>query len=128
MQKLVISSESVGYAKQGTCIVTDNEPAPPTLHGYASHKGWKQVTNIAAVNGGGDFLIPQDQIMLVTERGYRKMPEVADQRVLSKLVGTKDYLVWYHHLMTQAVWKQKYDDYNTKEDEENSRPKKKKKA
>ena len=66
VQTLVISSSKVGWKKQGTCILVDDEPTPPTNKGYESKKGWKMVSQFIVCSGGGDFLFPVDQILLVS--------------------------------------------------------------
>jgi hypothetical protein len=101
----VISSKRVGWKKQGGCKLVDNEPTPPTLEGYQSERGWKEVTNLAAVQGGGDFLFPLDQILVVTDNGYKTI-KAEGARHLSKLSKQKAYLVWYHHLFPLKVWQQ----------------------
>jgi hypothetical protein len=110
---MVITSKKVGYKKQGSCTLHDNEPTPPTMAGYESAKGWKEVSNITTAQGGGNFLFPKDQILVVTTSGYRQIPS-DDNRVISKLNGAKKYLVWYHHLLPVKIWKTKMDDYNKK--------------
>ena len=45
VQNLVISSAKVGWKKQGTCVLVDNESPPPKLDGYEADKGWKEVKN-----------------------------------------------------------------------------------
>jgi hypothetical protein len=98
LQQLVISSAKVGWKKQATCVLLDDEP--PTPAGiYASDKGWKEIGNITTSQYGGDFLIPMDQILLVTTKGYHSIKKETD-RVLSKLKNNRTYMVWYHHLHT----------------------------
>ena len=46
--------------------------------------------------------------MQSTETGYKAIKR-DDQRVLGKLHKTKQYLMWYHHLLPTAVWKKKLD-------------------
>ena len=106
----MVSSARVGWKKQGGCKLVDNEPKPPVLKGYASDKGWKEVTMLAAVQGGGNFLFPKEQILLVTETGYKVIKAEAD-RHLSKLNKQKAYLVWYHHLLPVKVWQEKLAQY-----------------
>ena len=107
VQALVISSEKVGWAKQGTCTLVDNEPCPPTASNFASKKGWKEVKNIVACNKGGNFLFPQDQLMVVLTNGAYRPIEKETDRLLGNLKPSKNYMVWYHHLLTMAVWKSK---------------------
>jgi hypothetical protein len=104
---LVISSAKVGWAKQGTCILVDNEPKPPTDNDYASHKGWKEVKDFLAATKGGNFLFPKDQLMLVLESGAYKPIESEERRTLRNLKSDKNYLVWYHHLLQNEVWTNK---------------------
>jgi hypothetical protein len=66
MQLVLISGPKVAWGKMGTWKVIDNEPDPPTHPDYGADKGWKMVTNLIVSRGGGDFIIPKDQIMLVT--------------------------------------------------------------
>ena len=103
----MISSGKVGWEKQGSCILVDNEPAPPQNDDYASAKGWKEVTGFTAALGGGDFLFPKDQLLLVGGDGKYKPIDKDEKRTLSKLSPTKNYLVWYHHLLPTKVWRQK---------------------
>ena len=65
MQLVTISGPKVGWAKMGTWKVIDNEPDPPTHKNFGADKGWKMVTNLLVARGGGDFIIPTDQIMLL---------------------------------------------------------------
>ena len=103
----MISSAKVGWKKQGTCVLVDNEPAPPKLDGYEADKGWKEVKNFMVAAGGGDFLFPKDQLLVVTKQhGYTAIKNET-ARQLSKLSSSKSYLVWYHHLMPTKVWKQR---------------------
>ena len=97
VQVLIIISKKVGWAKQGSCTLVDNEPSPPTVTKYAS------------VVGGGNFLFPKDQLLLVADNGSYKPIESSEQRNLSKLHATKNYLVWYHHLIPFQVWKNRVD-------------------
>jgi hypothetical protein len=103
VQQLVISSKSVGWKKQGTCILVDNEPPPPTIEGFESEKGWKHVKGLVVNQGGGDFLFPADQLLVVTKKGYKAIADDG-KRTLSKLSAQQGYLVWYHHVMSTAVW------------------------
>ena len=96
---LIITSKRVAWAKQGCCTLVDNEPEPPTAPSFASAKGWKEVTGFTAVEGGGNFLFPRDQLMVVLDKGGYKPIESDDKRQLSSLQPTKNYLVWYHHLL-----------------------------
>ena len=112
VQTLVITSERVRWEKQGTCILVDNEPAPPTNGVYASHNGWKEVKGIITSMGGADFLFPADQLMLVVpgpspgQATYKPIgPEKG--RMLGSLKNEKHYLMWYHHLLQEETWKQK---------------------
>ena len=110
---LVISSAKVGWKKQGTCKLLDDEPVSPEDEKLASGKGWKEVSGFAAVNGGGDFPFPKDQLLLVTNEGYKTI-KLNEDRVLSALSKEKNYLVWYHHVMTKATWQSKYKDKSAK--------------
>ena len=105
---MVITSDKVAWAKQGTVTLIDGEPVPPPLKGFDSPEGWKMVRNFITNAGGGDYRFPHDQIMVVL-RGDNKYKELhdAEDRELRNLSKTKTYLVWYHHLMTMADWKQK---------------------
>jgi hypothetical protein len=104
----MISSKKVGWKKQGTCTMVDNEPPPPTQQGFASKRGWKQVKNVQVSQGGGNWLFPFDQLMLVPGKGndYKELKKDS-QRLLSALSPTKQYLVWYHHLVPAKVLKAK---------------------
>jgi hypothetical protein len=114
MQTLVISSKKVGWKKQGTCTLRDDEPASPEDPDLASTRGWKEVSNFAAVQGGGDFLFPMDQILLVTAEGYKPIKDDS-KRVLSALRKEKNYLVWYHHVMTPKTMGDKFRELPVKE-------------
>jgi hypothetical protein len=107
MQSLVISSHKVEWRKQGSCTVLDDEPVSPEDEDYASDRGWKEVTNFMATQGGGDFLFPEDQILVVTSDGYKPIKEDS-KRVLSALSKEKNYLVWYHHVMTPQAMNLKF--------------------
>lgn len=107
VQTLVVSSAKVKWKKQGSCMLVDNEPLPPAAEDYASIKGWKEVTNLRAVTGGGNFLFPKDQILVVLDDGSYQPIESHSCRELSKLSCSKKYLVWYHHLLTQKDWQDK---------------------
>jgi hypothetical protein len=103
LQTVVVSSASVGWTKQGSCIVVDNEPTPPTLANYEASSGWKQVKSFTVTTDGGDFLFPLDQLLVVTvgddnSTTYKPIPQ-DEKRTLAKLSPAKQYLVWYHHLM-----------------------------
>jgi hypothetical protein len=105
---LFISSKKVGWAKQGTCKLVDDQPAPPSDPALESPQGWKEVTAFVAVTGGGDFQFPVDQLLVVTPTGeYKPIPGNAN-RTLGKLSATKNYLVWWHHLVQQHAWKAKH--------------------
>jgi hypothetical protein len=105
VQVLVISSKKVGWKKQGTCILVDDQPHPPTLAGYESPKGWKEVKGFKASLKGGDFLFPRDQLLLVLSDGsYRPIPS-DPARTLAKLSSIKNYLVWWHHLLPEKTHK-----------------------
>ena len=108
MQTVMISAASVGWKKQGTCILVDNEPTPPTQQGFASKRGWKLVKDVQVSQGGGNWLFPVHQLMLVTGKGgaYKELKK-SNQRVLSALLTTKHYLVWYHHLVPAKVLRAK---------------------
>jgi hypothetical protein len=106
LQTLVISSSKVGWKKQATCILEDNEPAPPKNAGYQSEKGWKMVKQIMVKHDGGDFLIPKDQLLVVTPNGYEVIKS-DNKRLLSQLSPDKSYLLWYHHLLPTKEWQAK---------------------
>ena len=106
VQNLVISSAKVGWKKQGTCVLVDNEPAPPKLEGYEADKGWKEVKSFMVSSGGGNFLFPEDQLLLVTDKGYKAIA-ATNARQLSKLSSSKHYLIWYHHVMPTKVWQER---------------------
>lgn len=99
---LEISSGKCGWKKQGGCKVVDDEPPPPTEDPFASDSGWKQVTGFKAAQGGADFLFPSDQLLVVTEDGYKPIKRDED-RLLGKLKAGKEYLVWWHHIHRTAV-------------------------
>jgi len=107
MQMLVISSAKVGWVKQGVCTLVDNEPSPPTAKDFASPKGWKEVKDFVVMNKGGNFLFPKSQLMLVLTAGGYKPIESEEDRTLGNLKRSKNYLVWYHHLLQNEVWKSK---------------------
>jgi hypothetical protein len=107
VQVLVVSSKKVNWAKQGTCKIVDDEPTPPTQEGYESHQGWKEVTGFVTSMGGGTFLFPEDQLMVVLTNGKYKPIASDEQRQLGKLAVGKTYLVWYHHLLTPSEWQKK---------------------
>jgi hypothetical protein len=107
VQMLVISSEKVRWRKQGTCTLVDNEPAPPTAGDFASNKGWKEVKNFVSCTGGGTFLFPKDQLMVVLSNGDYKPIDKDVDRMLRSLKPAKNYMVWYHHLLTMTMWKSK---------------------
>jgi hypothetical protein len=66
------------------------------------------VRNLVTTQGGGDYQFPKDQILLVLKRSntYKELPADED-RELGNLSATKTYLVWYHHLWTEAECKNK---------------------
>ena len=103
----MISSKKVKWAKQGTVQLLDNEPPPPEDEMFASESGWKEVSGFKAVQGGGDYLFPKDQLLLVAENGDYKPLNQNSQRLLGKLHAEKHYLVWWHHLLPLKVWKEK---------------------
>jgi hypothetical protein len=114
MQVVLISSDKCGWRKQGSCKVIDDEPTPPDDPSLTAPEGWKEVTAFKAVNGGGDYLFPKDQLLLVMldmkqpdiEVKYKKI-EFEGHRHLSKLKQDKNYLVWFHHLWRPADLKAK---------------------
>ena len=110
-QTLVITSDRVAWAKQGTVTLVDGEPEPPELENYNAEEGWKMVRNFVTNTGGGDYQFPRDQILVVLRghQNYKELPK-AEDRELGSLSKTKTYLVWYHHLMTVADWKLKRSD------------------
>jgi hypothetical protein len=110
VQTLVISSKKVGWKKQGSCTLVDDEPKPPEQKDYASSQGWKEVKGITVAAGGGNFLIPKDQLLLVGTDGSYKPIQLDSKRTLAKLSSDKHYLVWYHHLFPSKVWKEKWDN------------------
>jgi hypothetical protein len=101
----------MGYDKQGMCTCVDNEPAPPpkTMAAYASQQGWKEVKNMKATTGGGNYLFPKDQILVVLSDNSYKPLLTDESRHLSSLSASKSYLVWYHHLLSTQDWKEKMD-------------------
>jgi hypothetical protein len=106
VQTLVISSKKVGWAKQGTCTLVDDEPQAPTNSSFASDEGWKEVTDVIASAGGADFLFPHDQLMLVLpSTGSYKPLDTRKDRLLGNLKHDRNYMVWYHHLLQNDVWK-----------------------
>ena len=52
-----------------------------------------------AVNGGGNFHFPKDQLLVVMTDGTYKPIATNTARLLGKLSASKNYLVWYHHLL-----------------------------
>jgi hypothetical protein len=62
---VIISGPRVDWAKMGTWKVIDNEPDPPTHKDFKAAKGWKMVTGLGVARGGGEYIIPTDQILLV---------------------------------------------------------------
>ena len=107
MQVLIISSDKVDWGKMGTCVCVDPEPAPPTLEDFASPRGWREVNKFIPDKAGKDYLFPSDQILLVMTNGKYKVIKEDGQRNLGNLNQTKNYLVWYHHLLQQEDWKGK---------------------
>jgi hypothetical protein len=71
LQILVISSAKVGWKKQGTCKLLDDEPVSPEDKKLASDKGWKEVSGFAAVNGGGGFPLRQGPTTAGDQRGVQ---------------------------------------------------------
>ena len=105
-QTMVITSDKVAWAKQGTVTLVDGEPEPPTMAEYSAEEGWKMVRHFVPSAGGGDYQFPYDQILVVL-RGvgkYKELPEPED-RLLGNLSSTKSYLVWYHHFLSVKDWK-----------------------
>jgi hypothetical protein len=115
VQVMVISSSSVQWQKQGTVMLLDGEPETPEMDGFTAAEGWKLVRNFAATADGGDYCFPQDQILVVL-RGVGNYKELVDEeeRWLANLSTTKTYLVWYHHLHTEAHCKKKRDKLKAK--------------
>ena len=107
-QTLVITSDRVSWAKQGTVTLVDGEPEPPELEYYNAEEGWKMVRNFVTNTSGGDYQFPHDQILVVLRgrQNFKELPEPED-RELGNLSPTKTYLVWYHHLMSVKDWKLK---------------------
>jgi hypothetical protein len=66
------------------------------------------VRNVVTTQGGGDYQFPKDQILLVLKRSntYKELPQDKD-RELGNLSNQKTYLVWYHHLWTEAECRKK---------------------
>ena len=98
--------------RQGRCLLVDNEPSPPDNPGFESFegKGWKEIGGIKALKGGGNFLFPREQILVVMENGtYKPITKDAD-RNLSALATTKTYLVWFHHIMMGDTCQKNHDD------------------
>ena len=102
MQVLQISSDKCGWRKQGSCKVMDDEPTPPVDPSLSAPQGWKEVTAFKAVNGGGDYLFPIDQLLVVRPDFTYSQIQVEGYRHLSKLKQDKRYLVWFHHLWRPA--------------------------
>ena len=105
---MVITSDKVGWAKQGTVTLVDGEPVPPDLEHFQAAEGWKMVRHFVPCAGGGDYQFPYDQILVVL-RGkgkYKDMPKDED-RLLCNLISSKVYLVWYHHFLSAEDWKAK---------------------
>jgi hypothetical protein len=109
VQSLVISSEKVGWQKQGMCMLVDDEPVPPRDVEFAADKGWKEVKSFRADIGGGNFLFPRDQILLVMRDGSYAPIETDTKRTLGNINQGRNYLVWYHHLMQTKDWAAKYN-------------------
>jgi hypothetical protein len=112
VQDLAISSKKVEWKRQGTCTLVDNEPPSPILENYRAETGWKEVESIQVHTGGGNFLFPKDQLLLVTEKGY-KVIILEEKRMLGNLSPNKKYLVWYHHVMPFALLDSKRKAFNT---------------
>jgi hypothetical protein len=102
MQMVEISSAKCGWKKQGGCKVVDDEPPPPTEEPFASDRGWKQVTGFKVAQGGADYLFPSDQLLVVTEDGYKPIKN-NEHRLLGSLKAGKVYLVWWHHILRTSV-------------------------
>lgn len=112
MQRLVVCSDQVAWAKQGMCTLVDGEPEPPTLKDFTAPEGWKLVKNFVASSGGGDYQFPKDQILLVAKGVYKVMDSPED-RELGSLSASKSYLVWYHHLLPEVAWSAKRKKYSS---------------
>jgi hypothetical protein len=66
VQIVTISGPKVKWERMGTWRMVDNQPEPPTLDKYVAENGWKMVTGLTVCKNGGDFLIPEDQILAVS--------------------------------------------------------------
>jgi hypothetical protein len=104
-QTMMITSDKVDWRKQGTCVVVDNEPKPPSIEGFEAQKGWKELGSFAVSQGGDDYLFPRDQILRVTDRGYKVINAAKDRELGSLAKKDINYLVWYHHVITGATFK-----------------------
>lgn len=62
---VIISGPKVDWEKMGTWRVIDDQPDPPTNANYGAIKGWKMVEGLVVSKGGGSFMLPTDQILLV---------------------------------------------------------------
>jgi hypothetical protein len=105
-QFLVITSDKVAWAKQGTVTLVDGEPEPPKMEQYSAEEGWKMVRHFVPTASGGDYQFLFDQILVVL-RGvgnYKELPNPED-RLLCNLSSTTKYLVWYHHFLAVKDWK-----------------------
>jgi hypothetical protein len=107
MQVLVVSSSKVKWAKQGTCVLVDNEPTPPDSEGFESPQGWKEVTGMLKYKGGGDYLFPFDQILLINDQDTYCTINTESNRHLGNLKNDKHYLVWFQNLLQEEAWTQK---------------------
>ena len=72
------------------------------------------MTGFVASNGGGTFLFPMDQLMVVRTDGEYMPLRNDDAHNLSWLTVNKKYLVWYHHLLKKNDWKKKRDGHLAK--------------
>ena len=127
-QNMIITSAKVGWKQQGTCTVVDNEPAPPTIDGYESQKGWKELGSFQVIQGGGDYLFPKDQILRVTNsQTYKVIVNDKDRELCQLAKKTTNYLVWYHHVFTKTDYNKHKQAAADKARQQTARKKQKKK-
>ena len=62
---MLITSDKVAWAKQGTVTLIDGEPVAPDMEEYEAAEGWKMVRHFVPCAGWGDYQFPYDQILVV---------------------------------------------------------------
>jgi hypothetical protein len=90
-----ISGPKVKWEKMGTWRVIDDQPDPPTNDDYGPVKGWKMVESLIVAKGGGSFIIPTDQIMLVHTHKHSHS---------FIIVCTIPFMLFNHHIHTRLIY------------------------